>query len=128
MPSLTPLWQWSFNLGLHVEVFFSTAATEQVVWITAPTLSTKPTVHIRAVAAIALAVGAAATARMTLLHVLVKAGHARPAELANHHLITVFRFAHVLTQENKTKGTTNVRLDGKFRFGSKYFGYFVRFN
>lgn len=111
----TPLWQWSFNLALHVEVLLSAGATEQVIRIPASTLSSEPAVHVGAVAAVALTVGAAAAARVTLLHVLVKTGNARPAELAHHHLIAVFGLAHVLTEKDKTK-QNNWGQTGKYVF------------
>lgn len=108
----SPLRQWSFDLALHVKVFLSAAATEQIIGISTSALASKPAVNIRAIAAITLTIGTATTAGVTLLHMLVEAGHADPTQLTHDHLITVLCLTHMLTHKQMRQNqTTAVSLE-----------------
>lgn len=95
-PECVPLHDGDFGLAFNGQVLLSAAATQQVVGVSTPTLPSEPAVHVGAVAAVALPVGAAAAARVTLLHVLIEVGHVGLAQLAHHHFVSIVRLAYVL--------------------------------
>lgn len=95
----SPLYGGDSSLALDGQVFLPAAATEQIVRVSAAALSSEPAVHVGAVAAVTLAVGAVPAAGVALLHVLVEVGHAGLAQLAHHHLVSIVGVAHVLREE-----------------------------
>lgn len=95
-PQHVPLHNGHLGLAFNGQVLLSAAATQQVVGVSTPALPTKPAIHIGAVAAVTLPVGAAAAARVALLHVLIEVGHVGLAQLAHDHFISIVRLTDVL--------------------------------
>ena len=91
-----PLHDGDFGLAFDGQVLLSAATTQQVVRVSATTLASEPPVHVGAVAAVTLPVGAAAAARVALLHVLIEVGHVGLAQLAHHHFIAIVCLTYVL--------------------------------
>lgn len=104
-----PLHHGDFGLALDGQVLLPAAPTQQVVRVPAAALPPEPAVHVGAVAAVTLPVGAAAAARVALLHVLVEVGHVGLAQLAHHHLVPVVRLAHVLRGGTAAERVTHMK-------------------
>lgn len=78
------------------QVLFSASPTQQVIWVPAATLSSKPAVHVGAVATVTLSVCAAPTAGVTFLHMLVEVCHIGLTKLTHHHFVSVVCLTHAL--------------------------------
>lgn len=86
----------SFGPALEGQVLVTAQPAQQVVGVATAALAAEPSVHVGAIAAVALAVGAAPAAWMVPLHVLVEAHHTGLTQLTHHHLFSVLRFTDVL--------------------------------
>lgn len=95
-PCRIPFRGRGLGLALQGQVLLPAAAAQQVVRVPTPTLATKPSVHVGAVAAVALAVCTAPTAGVVPLHVLIEADHAGFTQLTHYHFFPVFRFTNML--------------------------------
>ncbi len=109
-PLYIPLHNGDFGLAFNGQVLLSAATTQQVVGVSTPTLPSEPAVHIGAVAAVALPVGAAAAAWVALLHVLVEVGHIGLAQLADHHFISIICLTYMLRVVARVHTHTNTHI------------------
>lgn len=114
------------------QVLLSAPPTQQVIRVPAATLSSKPAVHVGAVATVTLPVGAAPTARVAFLHVLVEVCHVGLTKLTNHHFVSVVRLTHVLQGFESTRMSTHRGFEphrkhscNGFQFGRRVGGSFV---
>lgn len=114
-----PLHNGHFGFAFNGQVLLSAAATQQVVGVSTPALPSEPAVHIGAVAAVTLPVGAAAAARVALLHVLIEVGDVGLAQLAHHHLISIVRLTYVLRGVVQSHTRTHAKTNRTHKHNTK---------